>query len=489
VRTPILLRLLWRPFTLWNVVVTGGLAVVVGLLVLVLRAGPVEGSRAVENVVAAARVQLSVDVVLVPMALGLVVGWALFEWLLAPQAARLPRVRRRLFRELLGAALLVAILTALIADAHPGAQSPPPFLAAGFLWFAFGVVWSDPLFQAGGALRWGLLALLLGLVGGAPETMFLLQAHPGSGGAIAVILGASLLALPFHPAAMRVRATHPDCQASTAYGQGGSEAALARARTRMRWNPGRTLNGAGDWTRAALYEGLGPTGRTWFGAIVRAALVWSTCLIVGELIAGAFKVQDRNELLERLTAHLLGASGKGIPATVYMVPMFSAVVLAASRLVPEGAGAPPLSRAQRAEVAFRTSLALSVGFLLAFAVVIGIAAGVVSRLGPTATPVEGLPRYLRPCLAALALAPLPFAVGLRFAPGRRLDASANLRAAFVCGIAGLPAILLALLWDGLGTRVPGFVQLALVGVLFLVGQVLWRRELQRHFRTRDLVLR
>lgn len=501
--SPALARLLWRPLTLWNAVVVAGLAVVSGLVTLVLRDGRVEASTAtVADLQRAAWMRLSLDVVLVAMGLGLVVGWAAYEWLLSPLAARLPRVRRRMGRELLVAALLVAVVTALVADAHPGAQFPPPFLAAGLLWFAVGVVWSDPLYQTSpGLVRWGGLVLTFALIGSAPESTAWLVAHPGLGGIGALVAGLALLALPFHPAAMRLRATHPDCQSSSAYGRGGTEGALARARTRMTWDPADTLAGEADWTRAALFEGLGHSARTWIRALVGAALVWTVIVVLCEFIGGAFGTRESGALVGRVIGNVTGGSGDGLPASMWMVPMFTAMFLSQSRLVPEGAGAPPLSRGSRARVAFRTSLRLTLGLTLVFALVFGGIAvvlilafleGQVARSSEGASgglALPGLPLFLKPLLAALVLAPLPQAVGLRLGAGRRRDQTTHLRTLFVCALAGVPATVVAVLWVKGDPDVPGVVQLAVVALLFALGQVLWRRELERHFRTRDLVLR
>lgn len=490
---PALPRLLWRPLTLWNAVVVAGLATVTGLVTTVLRNGRVTASSATaEELQRAAAMRLSLDVVLPAMGLGLVVGWALYEWLLSPLAVRLPHVRRRLLRDLVVAALLVAVLAAVVADAHPGAQSPPPFLAAGFLWFAVGVVWSDPLYQAApGLVRWGGLLLTFVLIGTAPESTGWMVVHPGLGGVAALALGLALLVLPFHPAAMRRRATHPDCQSCSPYGPDGVEAAAARTRKRMSWDSAHTLEGEGDWTRAALYEGLGPVGRTWTGALVRAAFHWALIIAFGEFLAAAFAVRGRGALARGVMENVLGGSGDGLPASVWMIPIFSAILLAPSRLVPEGGGAPPLSRRTRARVAFHSSLRLNLGIAGTLGGVLGafvlLLLFVLGPEGPASPP--QVPLFLRPLLVALVFAPLPQTVGLRLGAGRRSDPASNLRTLFACALAGVPATVAAALWIKADPHVSVVAQLVVVAVLFTVGQVLWRRELEHHFRTRDLVLR
>jgi len=492
-----LLRLLWRPFTLWSAFLCYSLTIIVWMVASMARGGMRDLSRATPAQIEwNLSLELALGTVLLPLAFGAALSWQVFDLLVCPGAAHLPGVRRRLFRALLAMGLVGAALTAWWCDESPGAQNPALFAALAFPWFALGFACGDPIALVLGPGR-GLVQLLaLGLVLLAPEWVAAGEGTPFLVAPLAVAVGLGLLWAPFSRRAQRLRlAVSADSPAirMASQGAGGWQVLGPRARRRAGWNPGRTLLGVHDWTRAALHEGFGHLRGGWLGAVIGFGLVWSLVLLVLGFVRGFGDERDGPEALRSLyamlTARVPGVESRVLPLPALALPIWASMFLVSNPFTPRGAGAYPLGRGTRARVAWRASVLLVAGLVLSLAVVLGGASEILFRLSDLERRAGGVPHFAH-ALAGLAIAaPLAHLLRLRWIESRPHALSPWVLPALI-GMAGLglglPGVGLALFFREVWPHGAVLPWLVLVLALSCASQLLWKRALERHYRSADL---
>jgi len=490
-------RLLLRPLLLWNLFVAGSLTLVFWALGYLARGGMHDAVSATgEQLHLDLSLELAFTVVLVPMALGAVLAWTAFELLLCPFAALLPRLGGQLFRGLLVLGLLTAAGVAWWCDEQPGHQEPLLFFAQALLWFSLGVLWIDPITSLWGRGRWLVQALPLLVIFAAPELARSFEQAPLVQGPLAVLLAGVLLALPFRPELVRLRAIEPACSRSSSYRElraGGGLPLGENARLRSRWRPSRTLSSLSDWTGASLHEAFGHARGGWVATLLANALVWTVVLCALGLVLGFGPRREATEALEYLLGMLLGRVPDGQlrprPIAAWALPVWSGLVFVSLPYTLSTFFHHPLSRARRALVAWRTSLRENLVWTLGVALLLALAVELCFRLGGFERVSSGLPSYLRGVWTAAIFAPLAQGLRLRLFETSRSGASvvhSGQRVSLLAIAVSLPATAFAILWELVFSRAPVPAQVCMGLCLLVSSQLMWRAHLEQHYRTRDL---
>jgi len=489
-------RLLWRPFTLWSLALCASLANLSWIAARVVLVGP-DGpaTRTPEGLIDGLHVTLALGTVLIPLAVGACTGWALFEFLCCPFATHLPGLRRRLFPSLTGLALATALLTGLWCDSRPGAQDIWRFAALSFPCFSLGVLAADPIFLRLGVWRWGALALVLTPVFLSPRWVDLGERAPLVAVPLALGLGLGLLLVPFARPLARTRLEMAERMPGfvPSRGTGALQILKPEARARARWNPRRTLAGTKDWVEASLHEGFGHCRGGWVGAVLGFALFSGVALAALCLLWSLRATQDPVEVARRVYGQLAG-SAEGVRAPRAPIPVFALPVWVAMSLVSNpfalfGASDYPLGRGDRARVAWGTSLTLVLGQILGLAAVLFLASEWAFQLADLPRRSAAVPHVAHALAGTAIAAPLAHFARLRWIDGRRVSPTPWALAGLIGAagaVLGLPGIGLALLFDRIAGGRSFLPWLALVLPLAVGAQTLWRRALERHFRTGDL---
>jgi hypothetical protein len=266
------------------------------------------------------------------------------------------------------------------------------------------------------------------------------------------------------------------------------------ARVRARWRPGRTLKGVADWTRAALHEGFGHVPGGWLGAVLLYTVVWGTALLVIGFVLGFGGERDWQTAVRYVYAMLAGdvpGVRRVTPLPAAAMPIWTAMFLVSTPFALHGAGAYPLSRAARGEVAWRASTTVIGTFVVALTLLLAMYMEVAYRLSGLTERARELPPFLHTVTGIAVMAPLAHAVRLRWLDGRGAPAT-SFAVGSLIGLVGLllgaPGVALALLFTFALPQDTAIPWLALTVVLVALSQGLWRQHLLRHHLTGDLAV-
>ncbi len=389
-----------------------------------------------------------------------------------------------------GAAVTLAVVGSTWQRAELG---PGVLLAVGIASYCLGSLLNDPLSSTVSALAAAVALALLVFSAAAAE---LAAAHPLLTVAVVAPATAGVCAWryfgrrtfrrkPFRP-------TRPMGWAPDQVQRYERQKRLARKPAGRRWRQAYLGNDAWKWTRAGLYESWGDLG--WADAF-GTFRIWPAVLLVvgldaaldrGDLSYGSAFANVLYRAFFRPPDHPSFGAEDDPHLMVMLVVSFIGASLAFSKPAAVEEGRPyPLSRDDRSRIAFRGNLVTSALFLLVVgpgfflvAQAAGWAAGLPLRL-------DFIPHFLRALLATLVLMPAVSWIRLR-------TRSFQDRPAGERGI--VTTVWLIVLWVAVGVGcfltpllVAPLVELAMLAVLILLSQSIYRRSLRWHFATADLV--
>ncbi len=438
---------------------------------------------------------LALALVLFPAVLGAFLGQGAVQLLLCPLSWSLPGLRRRLLRGMLLAGAVTSLASAGVMALVGGEPSALSVGALAFLLYGLGAtlpeVYLDPWRWMARLLLFLLLVLFLegGLVW--------LDAWPWAGTALALAGGVGCLvglcaartgrALALAP----VRLFHGRFQPDPALGgpRGGP-------REEPRW-VGRAGSGLGLWWRASLHEAYGGGRSSWLR--LGAGLALGCAALVA--LFGYWEGLDVDGSSRMALHHVRGqlwlpgsqASSPGSPGSARIG--FHALIFALVFTNARGLGLRccplyPLSRRQRARLAFWSSLARGVAFVAMLGIALTLLLVTLGWAGAPPQNDVGLPRYLRVLLLVLAVVPLAQWILLRLVGENLLCERPPLRAYVIVIVLGLLAGQgLEWLADrsiAIEDALPGAAQLGLLLLLLVASQGIFAAALRRHFLRCDL---
>ncbi|MGQ0552464.1 MAG: hypothetical protein ACT4PU_04525 [Planctomycetota bacterium] len=496
-----ILRLLWRPATLWNVFVLGAGAVFVARVSYVFHGG-VDHTVGVEpEVVAASRALLgALGAVALPLTVSCLVAWAVFQWLLCPLTCSLPTLKLRLRLWLTVLALVLSAAVSMLSWQLHAGVSPLHLGTLALLAFGFGVWALDPLAGERSPAAWLRFLALIGAIAAAPELASALAQAPIWTLPFAGGLGLVLLLQPFTAPPLRRRALLPESALGQSYRSeewtGGpmGQTTWVKDESRIFPQSGRLVSDA-DLVAAVQHEHFGQSRVGRWRSLLVNSVIW--LLVLTAVVTWSEQEQTSSALnpLAALQATLIGppANERGSDADIHlplMLAIWCAIFLFGTPIDFTSRFLVPLSRARRVRVAWRASLTIVLELLVAVAVVLSLALAVTSLwLDRSATAPAG-PELLRVLLCILSLAPFAQWVRLRFLDsqaGRISPARVGLAMGFSSLVLCPGTTLLILLWRETGASLPIGVQFLAIALLVALSQGLWRAVLARHFARRDLL--
>ena len=421
------LRLLWRPMTAWNVFV----AVAMGVFAAMTAAWMQRVGLGEESLRAVKREQLLLFVL--PAAAGAALAFPAQELLYSPWSWTLPGVRARLATSLFGAALGVSVCTVVGLDAAAWLALPVlPALGLAALCFALGAAVFDPALRPRPMASLALLALVL-LVFFVTPTWPVFADHPLATALGSALLAAGLLATNVSSKTARDRALTAERDLSMSF---RNESLLAPILAKMGRSPRmpRLTPGAArpwPWVQAAFIEATGWSLARWAR---RVALLVLAIVVIVSLIAFEDGYSNSGSQREGLVyVYHAFVQPDALPASAFAprsnVPPYYLVAYVTTLLVlllgnvsdhgldPERLQ--PLSRRDRAEIAWRSSLATSVVLTAALALALAIASEVLARILQVEQHEGALPNWLRGVALALLSAPIGQFVRRRWIDGRQ----------------------------------------------------------------------
>jgi hypothetical protein len=481
-----ILRLLARPATLWNLLILGTFATVLGRIAWLLQARVDPASVAAHG---ANERGWQIAVLIFTGTLGGLLGWTVNELLLTPGAPLLPGLRRELRRGLVvlgGASATAAVLAYAAAD---GVHPWPVVWTLGAAAFGLCALVSDPLLPGSG---WVVLLVALAELAWLPRSLQALGSAPFASSAALLALGLAGVELLLRPGALRRRPELPAADLGVAY---RSEAATVnwtmagasgqRLRVRL---PEERLEGLGGWMRAAFLENFGWRRGGVAGAVCgHAAMFWTIFLLAAALAKSWLSSESREQLLPTVRNLMQSADGSS-SATGWIATATALFWISNSHMLRTTTGY-PLSRAQRARAVWWATLATNVGLHLALALVISAASLLVGWLCGESWLWPGSD-HARVLALSLLFSPLVQGARVRFIDGKARQPT-SLELGIVTGVA-VSTLVVGLmvgvdLWRASLAELPpaaqGLTALALFGVI----QAAWHWLLVRRFRTCELV--
>lgn len=483
---PILPRLLWRPATVWNVVLGASLALGLLLAVRGIRSGVAPIADESQWVEFATGVIVFVGAITVA-------GWlafSVFELLQCGFSAGLPALRRRARTEMLTFAAVLAIGAGVFgAYFGHGVRDGAVLAALAALGFGLGIFSSDPHSRRRKGHAFVLLLVLLLVAVEVPEFAAWSRAAPYAVLPPVFALAALLVVIPFRAARLRAHAAMRTADMDLAYreldlrsGQWGwvrkaprDGAAPASAPRRSDW----------DWARATLHESQGFVRGGWLGAGVARALIATVCMLVAHAILG-WKQFPTADAWERLGRSLDDAGSFFGPH--YTLAIWVVLVCIGAPVFPVQDVHRPTSRARRGRIAWLVTAVEDAVFTAALLAVIVLVSVVLAILRPETRVDPSWPSWCYAVLVVVALSPL-----VRWARMRFLDTVRGnpgpVRQGIVTGIAVgvLLGVTLILHFAWVHARTPQrALHIAMVVLVLVILRWAWFVALHRHARTRDL---
>lgn len=430
-----------------------------------------------------------------PLAAGLLAGALVQELQHTTFAIALPDVRRRVATGFLlcGAVVALAVVGAIaLTGAAPG--SLPVLLAFALGAFGLGGILNDPLSRWVTAVN---VVVVLAVVAASVELSRVVERHPWATAVTALGVGAIGVARLFARGTFRRKPFRASKPLPGRFSLEKSDAVerrkmIEQGPRRSRWRGGMLGDDPWRWVRAALHE-VRPV-RGWKGMATRIGRAWGIGVIVllsawadkGDMGPGEALARSLHDALLR-SPHVPPFGERGGPylmvvlviATVgVLVPLIAPIALRDEFVY-------PLSRRQRARVAFRAGL-VDVGFF------VGILAPVLFALGSLTGRAVGIgirfdfmPLFLRALLVTVVLMPLVHRGRIRLrAATRRKDENTQVWTVF--GIIGFVTVVTVATFLSAALFPRPATELAVLVVALVVSQVLYRRMLNVHYRTADL---
>ncbi|HLU38175.1 MAG TPA: hypothetical protein VK081_02245, partial [Planctomycetota bacterium] len=407
--------------------------------------------------------------IVLPMLTGFVAGRMTKEVQHGPFAWTLPGLRRRFAAGVLSLALLAA-LPAALAFARAGRPAAAlALLCTGALWFALATAVFDP-YPSAAVSRAALVALLAVLLGGDDVVLALVEARPLACAAFAAPAAAAFLLREFSAGAARMRPFVPVFPLGTGGERQWMQARLAHRPPRDReWMLDHIGQGLAPWLRATQYERFGKYALGWAG--------WTAAVA---LVAAGVAVLTRGDAAEM---------------TRTVAAVFAAHHILASPF-PRKWMAYPLTRAQRARVAFWAGTVHGAAVCALFAVSLLAAGVLLPRLAFLPLGDAALPAPVHVLALAgsiLAWTPLLQYVQVRWLAGSAADAGSTVGmaivaatvTAYVLGAAGMAGWVVRVAdWPAAGGPLGA---LASVAGAALVMHAVHRGQLGRYYARADLV--
>ena len=433
-------------------------------------------------------------VLYIPAGLGVLCGEAVVGLLLCPYAFSLPKVRTKLRRCLLAVGGSMALWVVVITEVYFSGQVASLMGALAFLAFGMGTALADPY----PSRRLRVLSLLLFL-----WLVLVLHLLVGFGsllswflGPSALVGGAAYLWHLFSPRMARAKAIAADRDMGAEYVPRSRETEPVPLRSNRIWPMGRTGTRTNRWVLASIYERNGVGWSGWIGMASLYSLVMGAVLSLPMLVIEGFGDGSKGGW-----SSLYWTLGLGNGAAKSMQDHSGALVgsllwiffvmfdsrfnsgLRKSALY-------PLSRQQRARIAFWGGITGSFAFLITGGVALSLLAAM-TRLQVASEASGGtLPAYVRILLLSAGLLPLFLWFRLRYVDRYSSGKLPMVHAGFVVLLAigmGVLVVFASDEWGRMQQHVPaaailGAVLLGIAGVL-----TLYRLLLARHFARCDLV--
>lgn len=489
------MRHLWlRPQTLLVLLALGGLCSIVARVAYVGHGGLDHfiGAGA-SDVVHSLRLRGAVAAVALAAVAASSFGFGLFESQLNADAALLPSLARRARALCLSCVALIGVGSAVLTFAMDAGVPAPSAFAVGVV-VASAVLWAiDPCRR--GLQPAGVFAVLLTPLA-APALFALADDAPLAAAALSACAAGALALGQWRRKAVLDRAVDPRC--TSMWRAAGVESKPGRglpanwvARSEFQ---GRAGDALANGIRAALHEQSGMVRGGFAGQSMLIAAVLVSMLVLSTVIGDWVSGRGMETGLRHLLAVLEGGAWQPelgaarIPANFVLVPIWCATFTALLPIGLEGLIDYPLSRARRAEIAWRVSglrlAAANGGLALGFvAVLLGVRAWLGAPL-----PSGVLPAVVLDVAAVAALAPVAWGLRLRFlAPPRRTSAVGRLTV-----IASATALLMVAAtaaqreWVHVDSAGEWFAAAAAWAAALVLSQVFWRAFLRRHFARADL---
>jgi hypothetical protein len=264
-----------------------------------------------------------------------------------------------------------------------------------------------------------------------------------------------------------------------------------------RWLGGRIGGGVRSWTRAVNFEAFGylTVRRAWRQSVAVPLVLMVILVLVG--FQDGYEIENRaaHGWLYAWHALMHPAIGPGLEEGSSPPTYMAAAMLAVWFYQGNGSATPmlslgrvyPLSRAERARVAWHASLGHNMLVFVTSLLAALVVAGVVAWFGELVPLEARLPGFLRVALAGSVLAPFAQYIRLR-------SVSANGRPTMVWGFLHLLAMVVftavLVVWTGAQGERLGDAALLELGLFFLLavgGQLLFRAMIDRHYARADLV--
>ncbi len=484
-RAPVLVRLLARPRTLWDLYVGG---CIVLFLILFARLGrdsfaPLADERAFVQFIAGALAFAT------SAAIGSLAAHRIFEVETCAYSASLPSLARNGRTGILTTGALCTAIAAGVGFAFApdlGNGAVLALLAA--IGFGFAVLASDP---ANGALRRHGFLTILGFLGVAyfvPEIAAITSDTSWAWLAGAIAIGTALVLATLTPERRRERALTTAATLDRAYAEmdlrSGRWGAARRAPRDGRARFEGTRRTDADWIRVALHEWNGTVRGGWVAASVARAAISSVCILALHYMATR-KVPGADSAIDRLALSI--DRSDLVAAPPFFLALWVSIVVIGSPALAVHDAHRPVARARRARIAW---LATTVEDVLHVVLLIVLLAGVALTIEHQTAiqAATNLRVWIGSAVAVFTC--VPFARWLRLAyldtayenPGPVRQGVAT-GAAVILMSGGSCAIVLGL---HEARRVPELALVIAAVVVLVLTRAVWLVALKRHHARRDL---
>jgi len=480
----VLVRLLARPRTLWDLYVGGCIVLFLMLFARLAREtfAPLADERAFVQFTAGAVVFATAA------AIGSLAAHRIFEVETCAYSASLPSLARNGRTGILSAGALCIAITAGIGFAFAPDLGDGAVLAIfASLGFGLGVLASDP---ASGILRrHGFLTILgfLGLAFFVPEIAAMTSDMSWAWLVGAIAIGSGLVLVTLTPARRRDRALTTAATLDRAYaevdmrsGRWGRPGNAPREGRAPFTSPRRS---DGDWIQVALHEWNGTVRGGWIAANCARAAISCACVLAVQWLATRDTVHSSGSI-DRLA---MDADRAGFIGPSFFLALWVSIVVIGSPALAVHDAHRPIPRARRARIAWLATNAedlLHSSVLILLLAAVALAAG---RLGSVDMN-SSLHAWIAASVSVFVC--VPFARWLRLAfldsahenPGPvRQGVVTGATVILVCG--GSSAIVVGLQE---ARRAPALALVLAAVVALALTRVLWLTALQRHHARRDL---